>query len=82
MAAAIVKPDAQGALERSVAVSEGNTRLAAFLTEFREALVPLLTKHGLELPTTELLHHRGADGARAYAVLHFYVFATPVQSKP
>jgi len=74
--AAAKETDAERTL-RELAIVDGNTRLNAFLTEFREALAPLLTKHGLELTQADLLHHRSATGSKAYAVLHFYVFALP-----
>jgi|HubBroStandDraft_4_1064222.scaffolds.fasta_scaffold00159_6 hypothetical protein len=62
---------------RSELVSAGHKRLDAFLHEFRSAIEPVLKKYQLEVPATDLLHHRHATGASAYAVLHFYVFAPP-----
>jgi hypothetical protein len=66
---------------RELAIVDGNTRLNAFVSELPDALAPLLAKHGLELPDVELLHHRAVTADKPYCVLHFYVFAPPVESK-
>ena len=73
----IAKPGAAELVARGTAVSDGNARLDAFLTEFRGSVAPLLSKHGLEIRDQNLLHHRSATDRTAYAVLHFYVYAPP-----
>lgn len=68
---------------RIAALADGDTRLNAFMAEFKDAIAPLLAKHaltlspGAPLPDPAILHHRGSSGSRAHIVLHFYVYAPP-----